>query len=90
MNINSAQGFDDKKPKEYKMYEIARMCDANYGSVFKAVRVLSLISNSTEKHKKYTEYQADLIFEYLYFTGRADCLILPSKLNGVEFYGQYN
>lgn len=90
MNISSAQGFGDIKPREYKMYEIARMCDANYSYVFQAVRILNLISTSTEKPKKYTEYQADLIFEYLHFTGRADCLILPSKLNGIEFYGQYN
>lgn len=88
MNISSAQGFEVEPL--YKIFEIAVMSDVRYDIAFQAIKNLKLVSVTESKPKKYTKYQADLVFEHLYFLGYTTELIIPSKLNGIEFYGQYN
>lgn len=63
--------------------QIAESCGVRYNEVSVIVRKEGIIGKlKTENNRKYfTVHQQELIYQILYFEGRATDFIIPSKLN---------
>lgn len=65
------------------MMQIAESCNVMYNQVLMVVKKERIIGKlRLENNKKYyTIHQQEIIYRVLYFEGKADCFIVPSKLN---------
>lgn len=65
------------------MMQIAESCNVMYNQVLMVVKKERIVGKlRKENNKKYfTIHQQDLIYRVLYFEGKTDCFVIPSKLN---------
>lgn len=67
--------------------QIAESCDVRYNDVMQVVKKERIIGKlRIENNKKYfTIHQQDLIYRVLYFEGKTDFFVIPSKLNTMNY-----